>query len=173
MTMTLEPRDPEAVSLDLPFSPESARVARGALHAWFDSVEVCDETREDARLLISELVGNSVRHARPLDDEVLRVEWRVEADGAPRSTLAIKVTDGAPRRRPPSSRPTRATSAAGAWPSSSTSPTVGGSRATTAASRSWPRSPWPEPPPLALGCRHGEEVTPAPPQRVPRARRGR
>lgn len=94
MTMTLEPRDPEAVSLDLPFSPESARVARGALHAWFDSVEVCDETREDARLLISELVGNSVRHARPLDDEVLRVEWRVEADGAPRSTLAIKVTDG-------------------------------------------------------------------------------
>lgn len=94
MTMTLEPRVPESVRLDLPFSPESARVARGALHEWFDAVEVRDETRDDARLLISELVGNSVRHARPLDDELLRVEWRVQANGAPRSTLAIKVTDG-------------------------------------------------------------------------------
>lgn len=100
MTMTLEPGVPEAVRLDLPFSPESARVARGALHAWFDSVEACDETRDDARLLISELVGNSVRHARPLDDEVLRVEWRVEAVGAPRSTLAIKVTDGGAETAP-------------------------------------------------------------------------
>lgn len=94
MTMTLEPRVPEAVSLDLPFSPESARVARGALHSWLDSVDAADETRDDARLLISELVGNSVRHARPLDDELLRVEWRLEANGAPSSLLAIKVTDG-------------------------------------------------------------------------------
>ncbi len=91
MTMTLEPaRPPEPVTLDLPFTAESAGIARGRLQEWLGEVEADDERRDDARLLLSELVGNAVRHARPLDEELLRVEWRHHE----RSTLTIAVTDG-------------------------------------------------------------------------------
>ncbi len=67
------PRDP--IALDLPFSPESASVARRQLVEWMRALGVCDETRDDARLVVSELVGNSVRHARPLADGTMRVTW--------------------------------------------------------------------------------------------------
>jgi anti-sigma regulatory factor (Ser/Thr protein kinase) len=53
--------------LDLPFSAESARVARQHLLAWLEG-HADEERRDDARLLVSELVGNAVRHARPLAD---------------------------------------------------------------------------------------------------------
>lgn len=93
MTMMLERPVPDAVVLDLPFSAESAQVARHRLHEWLVAREATEDRRDDARLLISELVGNAVRHARPLDDEVLRVEWSL-AEAAARQTLAIAVTDG-------------------------------------------------------------------------------
>lgn len=97
MTMTLEPaQTPAPVSIDLPFTAESAGIARGRLQAWLDEIEAEDERREDARLLLSELVGNAVRHARPLDDEILRVEWR-QREAA---TLSIAVTDGGAHSTP-------------------------------------------------------------------------
>ena len=43
----------------------------------------------DAALVISELVGNAVRHASPLPGGALRVEWSLHAD-----TVEISVTDG-------------------------------------------------------------------------------
>ncbi len=97
MTMTLEPaQTPAPVSIDLPFAASSAGIARGRLQEWLDEIGAEDERREDARLLLSELVGNSVRHARPLDDEILRVEWR-QREAA---TLSIAVTDGGATSRP-------------------------------------------------------------------------
>ena len=48
-----------------------------------------DETSDDARLVVSELVGNSVRHARPLADGTMHVAWT--SSGA---DLDIAVTDG-------------------------------------------------------------------------------
>lgn len=90
MTMTVDRPMPQPVSLELPFTAESAGVARGRLDDWLVGAGARDERRGDAQLLLSELVGNAVRHARPLDDETLRVEWaRPE-----RSILSIAVTDG-------------------------------------------------------------------------------
>jgi len=48
-----------------------------------------DSTVEEAALLVTELVGNAVRYARPLPDDCLLVSWQVEARG-----VQIRVTDG-------------------------------------------------------------------------------
>jgi serine/threonine-protein kinase RsbW len=82
--LTIDP-----MALDLPFSPESASVARKQLVEWMSSLGVADETRDDARLVVSELVGNSVRHARPLADGTMHVTWTSGDRG-----VDISVTDG-------------------------------------------------------------------------------
>lgn len=84
----------EACQLDLPFTPQSAQLARARL---LESLhESLDEScREDARLVISELVGNSVRHGRPLADGTVRVTWSTAGD-----TLHIAVTDGGAHTEP-------------------------------------------------------------------------
>lgn len=79
----------DPMALDLPFSPESASIARRQLVDWMRSLGVRDETRDDARLLVSELVGNAVRHARPLADGTMRVTWTTTD-----SIVDIAVTDG-------------------------------------------------------------------------------
>jgi anti-sigma regulatory factor (Ser/Thr protein kinase) len=79
----------DPMSLDLPFSPESAGVARHQLVEWMRSLGAGDETRDDARLVVSELVGNAVRHARPLADGTMQVAWTTLD-----SSLDIAVTDG-------------------------------------------------------------------------------
>ena len=76
-------------ALDLPFSAESAHVAREHLLEWMSSLTPNDEKHDDARLVLSELVGNSVRHARPLADGTMRVEWGKADNG-----VDIAVTDG-------------------------------------------------------------------------------
>jgi anti-sigma regulatory factor (Ser/Thr protein kinase) len=43
----------------------------------------------DAALVLSELVGNAVRHARPLPGGAMRVEWSLHPD-----TVEVAVTDG-------------------------------------------------------------------------------
>jgi anti-sigma regulatory factor (Ser/Thr protein kinase) len=77
------------MSLDLPFTPESAAVARRQLVDWLASLPARDERLDDARLVISELVGNAVRHARPLADGTMKVTWKASPDA-----LDIAVTDG-------------------------------------------------------------------------------
>src|SRR3954470_22858546 len=92
MTMTRTSREITAIdpmALDLPFSPESAGVARKQLVAWMRTLGVADHASDDARLVVSELVGNSVRHARPLADGTMRVAWTSHASG-----VDIAVTDG-------------------------------------------------------------------------------
>ena len=79
----------DPVALDLPFTPESASVARRQLVQWMRSLGAGDETSDDARLVVSEPVGNSVRHARPLADGTMHVAWT--SSGA---DLDIAVTDG-------------------------------------------------------------------------------
>jgi anti-sigma regulatory factor (Ser/Thr protein kinase) len=77
------------MALDLPFSAESAGVARKQLVAWLRTLGAHDEARDDARLVVSELVGNAVRHARPLADGTMHVAW-TSHDMA----VDIAVTDG-------------------------------------------------------------------------------
>ena len=79
----------DPMALDLPFTPESAGVARAQLVEWMHTLGAADETRDDARLVVSELVGNAVRHARPLADGTMHVAWTSSGDD-----LDIAVTDG-------------------------------------------------------------------------------
>ena len=85
----------DPVDLTLPFSAESAHLAREHLVSWMDGLSLNDEDRDDARLVISELVGNAVRHARPLDDDTVQIAWNNGPAG-----LDISVTDGGARTTP-------------------------------------------------------------------------
>lgn len=78
------------MSFHLPFRAESAAVARQRLVDWLHNLRAVDgQQREDARLVLSELVGNAVRHARPLADGTMRVAW-----AATSNAIDIAVTDG-------------------------------------------------------------------------------
>ncbi len=79
----------DPMALDLPFSAESASVARKQLVQWMLCLGAADETRDDARLVVSELVGNAIRHARPLADGTMHVTWTSLETG-----VDIAVTDG-------------------------------------------------------------------------------
>lgn len=71
------------------YDATSAAVARAALASALAATDIPQLRREDAVLVVSELVGNSVRHARPRADGTLLVAWRIAA-----SQLLIEVTDG-------------------------------------------------------------------------------
>jgi serine/threonine-protein kinase RsbW len=83
------------ITMCLPFTPSSVSVARQRLKSWMDDNGTADEAVEDARVVISELVANSVRHARPLSDGQIHVSWALECRG-----LELTVTDGGSGTRP-------------------------------------------------------------------------
>lgn len=77
------------VTLRLPFAPASVAVARQRLRGWMSANGGSQEAIEDARVVISELVANSVRHARPLPDGYILVSWQQDERG-----VDVSVTDG-------------------------------------------------------------------------------
>ena len=81
--------------LNLPFEPESVRVARHELEKWLDGWSPREGFADDCRLVVSELVGNAVRHAHPLDDGTMAVDWERLGDA-----FCIRVSDGGSRTRP-------------------------------------------------------------------------
>lgn len=83
----------------LPFAATSAALARTYLIAWLSALGVPDEVQEDGRLVVSELVGNAVRHAAPLSDGTMLVAWNRGPEG-----LEIAVTDGGASTRPQARR---------------------------------------------------------------------
>lgn len=83
------------VTLRVPFAASSVAVARQRLKSWLVERGMACELVDDARVVISELVGNSVRHARPLADGDIEVSWTVNDRG-----LRISVTDGGSGTRP-------------------------------------------------------------------------
>ncbi|MET8353569.1 ATP-binding protein [Micromonospora sp. NPDC005206] len=82
----------------VPHHPTGARLARHRLAD--DLAEVVPPTLlADLIAVLAELVGNAVRHARPLPGGVVRVAWRLRpsVDG-PR--IQLRVTDGGAGTRP-------------------------------------------------------------------------
>jgi anti-sigma regulatory factor (Ser/Thr protein kinase) len=77
---------PQMLSLELPALPASVAEARAALDSFADSLS--DSSREDARLLLSELVTNSIRHAGLDRTHTIELVLAVE-----RSSLRVEVTD--------------------------------------------------------------------------------
>ncbi len=83
------------VAIRVPFTASSVSLARHRLKAWLEDLGTPPDTVDDARIVISELVGNSVRHAQPLPEGDILVSWQMEPRG-----LLVSVTDGGSGTRP-------------------------------------------------------------------------
>lgn len=79
----------DSVSLRVPFQAPSAALARRELHKWMRAQGLEGDTVDDARVVISELVGNSVRHAAPIRNNDIIISWSLESQG-----LLLSVSDG-------------------------------------------------------------------------------
>lgn len=83
------------VQLSIPHERTGVRLAR---HAFADQIEAAGiegEARDDAMLVLSELVSNAVRHAAPLPSGEITVRWQVDDE-----VLHIEITDGGASTRP-------------------------------------------------------------------------
>jgi anti-sigma regulatory factor (Ser/Thr protein kinase) len=75
--------------LRVPFAAPSVALVRSTLRRWMRDRGFRGDRVDDARIVVSELVANSVRHARPLPDGAIIVTWCLDGD-----ELRISVTDG-------------------------------------------------------------------------------
>lgn len=73
----------------LPFTPSSAGVARRHLVSDLVAAGIFETAISDAAIVVSELLSNALRHARPLPGALIRVCWQLE-DG----TIRVSVQDG-------------------------------------------------------------------------------
>lgn len=78
-----------AQTLRVPWKQSSGREARLALVSSLRDLGVDPVVVGEAEIVISELVGNAVRHARPLPDGMIKVNWTVRA-----GVVEVEVSDG-------------------------------------------------------------------------------
>lgn len=83
------------VTLRVPFAASSVGLARRTLKNWMSEAGLPADEIDDARIVISELIANSIRHAQPLPNGDLLISWRLEDRG-----LELSVTDGGGGTRP-------------------------------------------------------------------------
>lgn len=83
------------MAVRLPFSASSVSLARVQLMEWMVAQGGSGDQLDDARLIISELVANSIRHAQPLPDGNLGISWRLDPRG-----VQVAVTDGGSPTQP-------------------------------------------------------------------------
>ncbi|WP_242614092.1 ATP-binding protein [Actinomadura roseirufa] len=83
----------------LPHAPSSVAVARRRLSSELVASGVYESIVDDASVIVSELISNALRHARPLPSGQVRVCWLRRGD-----LLELEVSDGGamtePRRGP-------------------------------------------------------------------------
>ncbi len=75
--------------LRLPCSAVAVGTARRRVRRELAAASVPPAVLDDVEVVVSELLGNAVRHARPIAGGVLLLGWRIE-DGE----LTVRVTDG-------------------------------------------------------------------------------
>lgn len=79
----------------LPHTPASVAVARRRISADLAAAGVPEAAIGDAVLVLSELLSNAIRHARPLPGAIVEVAWRLEAEA-----IELAVSDGGAPTRP-------------------------------------------------------------------------
>lgn len=78
-----------AQTLRVPWRLSAGREARHVVVSALRALEVDATVVDEAEIVISELVGNAVRHAKPLPDGTIRVSWTVRG-----GVVEVEVTDG-------------------------------------------------------------------------------
>lgn len=79
----------------LPCAPASVAVARQRLTADLAQAGILHAAVGDAALVVSELLSNAIRHARPLPGANVQVAWAVDA-----GSIEVAVSDGGSHTRP-------------------------------------------------------------------------
>jgi anti-sigma regulatory factor (Ser/Thr protein kinase) len=80
---------PPSGVLRLQHSPVAVSSARRQVRNDLAALGIPDAARDDIEVVVSELLGNSVRHARPIAGGVVLLFWQVSED-----EVLIRVTDG-------------------------------------------------------------------------------
>ena len=83
----------------LPYTPSSVATARGRLATDLREAGMMAAAIGDAALVLSELLSNAIRHARPLPDCMVRVAWTLSG-----GSLRVSVSDGGGTTRPHAGR---------------------------------------------------------------------
>jgi len=76
-------------TLRLPHHVSSAGVVRRRVWEDLGAHGVAPRLAADVALVLTELIGNSVRHASPLSDGEVEISWKMRANG-----VELRVTDG-------------------------------------------------------------------------------
>ena len=76
-------------TIRVPWRAASVAEVRKVLVQDLQARDVSEAVVDEAEIVVSELVSNAVRHARPLTDGNLRVHWKVKA-----GVVEVEVTDG-------------------------------------------------------------------------------
>lgn len=82
-------------SVTVPHHPRGAALARHRLADELAAHPIDAAIAADVVSVVSELVGNAARHARPLDGGVIRVGWAVRP-----ALVEVRVSDGGAPGRP-------------------------------------------------------------------------
>lgn len=97
MALVVTRHVPTSSSMSVPHGPSGVGSARRRLRAELRESGTSESVIDDAVLVLSEMLSNACRHARPLDGgKQIRASWSQDTDG--RVTLAV--TDGGGPTRP-------------------------------------------------------------------------
>jgi serine/threonine-protein kinase RsbW len=88
-TATVHEADERPRTIRVPWVPSAVGQTRRVLVADLEDRGVAPETVGEAEIVVSELIANALRHARPLADGMVRVHWKVKA-----GVVEVEVSDG-------------------------------------------------------------------------------
>lgn len=97
MAVVMAQNVPASSTMAVPHGPAGVGAARRRMRADLHAGGATETVVDDAVLVLSELLSNACRHARPLsEDESVRASWNRNGNGE----LTISVTDGGGPTRP-------------------------------------------------------------------------
>lgn len=92
--------DGQARTVRAQWHPDALAELRAVLVDDLQARGVSEQLQDEAEIVVTELVTNSLRHARPLPDKCVRIHWKVRGD-----VVEIEVSDGGGDTTPKPSPP--------------------------------------------------------------------